>query len=112
MSEQPFAKMRGLDLLIVIRDELLDERNRKKDFIQSCEKVAGGVTPDKDRQRVAMLEAAADAFTYVIGVGQHELIECKGDSRRRFPDWITRFANQARVALIADEVDPEDQPAG
>ena len=112
LETRPFKTMRGLDLLIFVRDSLLDEAARKADFIASCEKVAGGATPPEDKQRVAALEAAATGLTFIIGVGQDELIRCKEDKRRAFPEWITRLANQARLALIADEPAEDDKPEG
>jgi hypothetical protein len=69
MKQKPFVAMKGSEIMEFVRDALLDEAARKKGFIDDCEKVAGGVTPPEDRQRVRTLEAAGEMLTYVIVVG-------------------------------------------
>jgi hypothetical protein len=105
---RPFATMRGMEILVYLRDALLDEAARKRFFIDECERHAGGRTDLALRQRICALEAAADAFTHLVGVGQDELTRIAGNPGHKFPDWLTRLANQARGALIEPEPDVED----
>jgi hypothetical protein len=97
--------MRGMAILEFVRDAVADEAARKRGFIEDCEKYAGGTTQPAERQRMCALEAATDALTYIIALGQQEKRECDADPRRRFPEWITRLAAQARNALIEPEPD-------
>jgi hypothetical protein len=109
---RPFATMRGMDVLTFVRDAIADEAALKRSFIEASERIAGGSTDPAIRQRMAALDAAADAFSFIIGCGQEERQRCAEDPRRRFPEWITRLANQARMALIEPEPDnAEKEPA-
>jgi hypothetical protein len=112
MKQKPFVAMKGSEIMEFVRDALLDEAARKKGFIDDCEKVAGGVTPPEDRQRVRTLEAAGEMLTYVIVVGQDERAKCDKDAARRFPDWIWKLSSELRRLLVAEEVDPENETAG
>ena len=60
MKQKPIKSMKGEEVMIFVRDGLLDEAARKKGFIEACERVAGGVTPPEDRQRAQVLEAAGE----------------------------------------------------
>jgi hypothetical protein len=99
---RPFATMRGMEILIYMRDSLIDEAARKRHFIDECERHGGGLTDPALRQRICVLEAAADAFTHLVAVGQEELTRIEGNPSHKFPDWLTRLANQSRRALVAD----------
>lgn len=112
IAQKPFAKMRGMEVMTFVRDELLEEAARKRSFIADCEKVAGGVTPPEDRQRVRALEAAGDAMTWIIAVGLEERAKCDRDPSRPFPDWIWRLSSQMRTALVEETPDTEDLPTG
>jgi hypothetical protein len=112
MKQKPFNSMKGSELMEFVRDALLDEAARKRGFIDDCERVAGGVTPPEDRQRVRTLEAAGEMLTYVISLGQEEKQKCDKDPARRFPDWIWRLSSELRRLLVAEEVDPEHEAAG
>jgi hypothetical protein len=113
MIDQPsFLSMRGMDILIFLRDSLADEAERKRLFIEQCEEVAGGVTAPEDKQRVRALAATAQALQYLVSFGQEELERCKRDKKRVFPEWITRCANQARNELVEPVPDVEDVTTG
>jgi hypothetical protein len=112
MRQKPIKSMKGEEVMIFVRDGLLDEAARKKSFIDQCERVAGGVTPPEDRQRALVLEAAGEMLSYVIGVGQNERLLCEKNADRRFPDWIWRLSGELRRALTEETVDPEDEAAG
>jgi hypothetical protein len=109
----PFAAMRGMDVLIFVRDALADEAALKRSFIAASERYGGGTTDPAIRQRMAALDAAADGLTFVIGIGQDEKISCAANSQRRFPEWITRLCSQMRYALIEPDPDTaEKETAG
>lgn len=99
--QSPFVLMRGMDILAYLRDSVADEAERKRTFITQCEAISEGSTGEDDRQRVRALQGAADALTFIIGVGQDaRLSAAKDPIKWPFPDWITKCANQARVALV------------
>lgn len=100
--------MRGMEILTFLRDALQAEAHDKRTFIEDCERVAGGSTDPALRQRVAALEAAADAFDYIIAIGQDEARRCKSDARRIFPEWITRITTQARATLVQPAKEKEN----
>ena len=112
VDQQSFLTMRGLDVLTFLRDSVADEAENKRSFIQQCEEAAGGATPPEMKQRVRALQAAAQALQFIISLGQDERVLCAKDRGRRFPEWITRCANNARQALVEDAPDIEDAPVG
>jgi hypothetical protein len=109
--QSPFATMRGMDILLFLRDSVADEAERKRTFIQQCEAVAGGTTSPEERQRVCALKSIADGLTYIVAIGQDEMDRCKKDRFREFPEWITRLANQSRGALIDHHYSDEEDLA-
>lgn len=112
MKQKPIKSMKGEEVMIFVRDGLLDEAARKKGFIEACERVAGGVTPPEDRQRAQVLEAAGEMLSYVVALGQEERLRCEKNADRRFPDWIWKLSSELRRALIEETVEPEDEAAG
>lgn len=103
--QSPFVLMRGMDILAYLRDSAADEAERKRTFIQQCEEIVGGSTNESDRQRVRALQGAADALTFIIGIGQDARLRSEAARRpnevdQKLLEIITRCANQARVALI------------
>jgi hypothetical protein len=103
--QSPFVLMRGMDILAFLRDSVADEAERKRRFIEDCERIAGGSTNENDRQRVRALQGCADALTFIISLGQEERRRADQNPHHQFPEWITRLANQARVALV--EANPD-----
>jgi hypothetical protein len=64
------------------------------------------------KQRVRALQAAAQALQFIITMGADERVLCAANPKRRFPEWITRCANDARQALVEEAPDVEDAQAG
>lgn len=100
LETRPFATMRGMDILTFMRDALIDEVHQKRTFVEDCERISGIATDAAFRQRIAALEAAAEAFIFIVAVGQNESARCKVDRGRRFPEWITSITTQARHILV------------
>lgn len=110
MTDKPIADMRPVELLEFIRDGLLEEAHQKGSFIAECEKYAGGHTDPAYRQRVAILQASADVWTFIIAIGRDEAARCRENRARKFPEWITQVIAQARVTLVEPEPDEADAP--
>jgi hypothetical protein len=111
--QSPFVLMRGVDILAFLRDSVADEAERKRTFIKQCEAIAEGSTNEQDRQRVRALQGAADALTFIIGIGQDARLRAETNRPSPFKprfdaeilEIVTKCANQARVALV--EANPD-----
>jgi hypothetical protein len=109
VEARPFAEMRGMDILVFVRDSVADEAALKRRFVEDSERYAGGATDPAIKQRMAALDAAADALTFIAAIGQDEKVACAADQRRRFPEWILRLCSQMRGALMEPDTE-KDQP--
>ena len=91
----------GETILIQVRDGLLKLAHRKRSLILLSGHASAATSVDL--AELSALDAAADCFQFVLTIVQEQRARKGTLTVRDLPEWVVKFTNQAKAALIKKE---------